>query len=173
MIVTISGKSGCGNTTVSRMVAESLGLRHINYTFHDIAIERGISFEELHERATDDPEVDRYLDERQIELAKAGDCVLGSRLAIWLIKDADVRVYLDGPIDVRAARIATRESLALEYAIAATAERDATDRRRYIQLYGIDIDDTDQADLVVDTAAADQYGVAAQIIAAVKAKQGE
>jgi cytidylate kinase len=31
--IAISGKSGCGNTTVSRMVAEKLGLRFINFTF--------------------------------------------------------------------------------------------------------------------------------------------
>ncbi|HEY9053576.1 MAG TPA: hypothetical protein VIO60_02025, partial [Rectinemataceae bacterium] len=32
-IIAISGKSGCGNTTVSRLVAKRLERRFINYTF--------------------------------------------------------------------------------------------------------------------------------------------
>ena len=41
LIIAISGKSGCGNSSVSRIVAERLGLKLINYTFHDIAEGRG------------------------------------------------------------------------------------------------------------------------------------
>ena len=168
MIVAISGKSGCGNTTVTGMVAESLQLRRINYTFKDIAAERGVDFETLHTQAADDPEIDRYLDQRQVELAADGNCVLGSRLAIWLIDDADLRVYLDAPLEVRGQRIALREEIPPEYAIAATAERDAADRRRYIGLYGIDIDDSDSADLVVDTAIHNEQQVAELIVSAAR-----
>ena len=43
----ISGKSGCGNTTVSRLVADRLGLIVINYTFKNLAQDKGMSFEEI------------------------------------------------------------------------------------------------------------------------------
>ena len=43
--IAVSGKSGCGNSTVSRIVAATLGLRLVNYTFHNMAEERGIEFE--------------------------------------------------------------------------------------------------------------------------------
>lgn len=39
--VAISGKSGCGNTTVSSMLAEKLGIKLINYTFRQLAAEKG------------------------------------------------------------------------------------------------------------------------------------
>ena len=49
--IAVSGKSGCGNSTVSRLLAEKLGLKLINYTFHDMAEEAGIPFEEFCRRA--------------------------------------------------------------------------------------------------------------------------
>lgn len=172
MIVAISGKSGCGNSTVTRMVADELQLRRINYTFKDMAAERGVNFKELHQQATADPEIDRCLDRQQVELASSGNCVLGSRLAIWLLENADLRVYLDAPLEVRGERIALREGISLAEAIAATAERDAKDRRRYIVLYGLDIDDSAQADLLVDAASNDQAQVAAIVVAAAKKAVG-
>jgi cytidylate kinase len=35
--IAISGKSGCGNSTVSRIVANRLGLRLVNYTVRALA----------------------------------------------------------------------------------------------------------------------------------------
>ena len=79
LLITISGKSGCGNSTVSRLVAERLGLRLINFTLRDLARERGLSFEQMWERAEYDQSVDHELDRRLMELAADGECVLGTR----------------------------------------------------------------------------------------------
>ena len=110
-IVAISGKSGCGNSTVSRLVAEHLGLRLINYTFRAMAVEKNISFEEMLVLANEDSgySYDRVLDAKQVELAHEGDCVIGSRLAMWLVPDAVLRLYLAGSLEVRSARIHARE----------------------------------------------------------------
>lgn len=152
-IVAISGKSGCGNSTVSRILAERLGCRLINYTFRAMADERGISFEEMLRLANADPRyaLDRALDSRQVELAREGDCVIGSRLAIWLLPDAALRIYLGGSLDVRAARIHAREGDTLAEKRAFTAERDRSDHERYLKIYGIDNDDLSVADLVINT----------------------
>ncbi len=151
LIIAVSGKSGCGNTTVSRILAERLGLRLINYTFHDMAMERGISFEEMGRLAEKDTHYDLYLDRRQVELAAGGGCVLGSRLAIWLLATADLRVYLSASLAVRARRIAEREGLDPVQAQQDIEARDQRDRNRYLKLYDIDIDRYEFADLVVDT----------------------
>ena len=50
-IIAISGKSGCGNSTVLHLVAEKLGYEPVNYTFRSMAADMGISFEELHKKA--------------------------------------------------------------------------------------------------------------------------
>ncbi len=168
LTIAMSGKSGCGNSTVSRLVAERLGLRLINYTFHDMAIEMGVSFEEICRRAELDDWYDRYLDRRQVELAGGGGCVLASRLAVWLLKNASLKIYLQASPETRAGRVSLREGIPIGLALQATQERDERDRRRYLRLYSIDIDEHGFVDLVVDTEVGDPRRIAEIILDKVK-----
>ena len=151
MKIAISGKSGCGNSTVSRIVAKRLGYKLVNYTFHSTAQEIGVSFDEMCEMAEQDDKWDLYVDERQVEMAREGDTVLGSRLAIWVLEDADFRVYLDARMEVRSTRIQKREGGELEQVSARTTRRDQRDHDRYLRLYGIDNNDFRFGYLLVDT----------------------
>jgi cytidylate kinase len=175
--IAISGKSGCGNSTVSRRVAERLGYRLVNYTFKDVAEERGISFEEVRRLAEQDPSIDRDLDRRQVEMAREGDTVLASRLAIWKLEDADLKVYLEAPLPVRAARIRQRklahgrEQTDYETILHETEDRDQRDHNRYLKLYGIDNDEYLFADMVVNAGALHFEEIADQIIAAAQRKE--
>lgn len=164
MVIAISGKSGCGNTSVSRIVADTLGLKHINYTFHNIADEQNIPFKEFHEMADMDTKWDIYLDKKQIELASQGNCVLGSRLAIWLLEDADLKVYLEGALEVRASRIHKREGGVFEEVLRETEARDKKDHARYLDLYDIDTNEYSFADLIVNVEDFNQYQVAHRIV---------
>ncbi|MDR2900652.1 MAG: AAA family ATPase [Treponema sp.] len=150
--IAVSGKSGCGNTTVSKILAEQFGLRFINFTFRSLATEKEISLEEVLSLAAKDDWWDKEVDRCQLELArKEGGCVLGSRLAIWMLKEADLKVYLRAKPEVRARRIFQREGGSLEDITAFTAERDKQDRERYQRIYDIDNDDYSFADIVIDT----------------------
>ncbi|MDR1862326.1 MAG: AAA family ATPase [Treponema sp.] len=150
--IAISGKSGCGNTTVSRLLADSLELRFINFTFRSLAQEKGLELAEVLALAAKDDSWDREVDSRQVSLAREeGGCVLGSRLAIWMLPEADLKVFLTAGPETRAARIRTREGGSLEKIAAFTAERDRQDRERYIRIYNIDNDDYSFADLIIDT----------------------
>ena len=150
--IAISGRSGCGNTTISRMTADSLGLRFVNFTFRSLAQERGIDLKEILALAAQDDSWDKEIDKRQVALAlEGGGCVLGSRLAIWMLKQADVKVYLEASPKVRAQRIVNREGGSLEEVAAFTAERDRQDHGRYLRIYGIDTDDYSFSDLVINT----------------------
>jgi len=108
-IIAISGKSGCGNSTVLRLVAEKMGFEPINYTFRTMAVDMGISFEELLQKAQENLEYDRKLDEHQAMLARKGNTVIGSRLAIWMVPEADLKVYLRASHEARVRRIHERE----------------------------------------------------------------
>ena len=103
------------------------------------------------ENAKTDDSYDQYVDNHQVELALAENCVLGSRLAIWMLKEADLKVYLTASPEERARRIQKREGGTLEQRMRETCERDAHDSARYKRLYGIDNSDTGVADLVIDT----------------------
>jgi cytidylate kinase len=150
-IIAISGKSGCGNTTISTLLAERLGIKLINYTFRTLAQDRGISFEVLLAMAQKDTAFDRAVDEKQVQLAHESDCVVGSRLAMWLLPDALLRVYLWASPEVRASRIHSREGKTLEEIMAFTQKRDLQDHQRYLELYGIDNDDWSSADLTINS----------------------
>lgn len=152
MRIAISGKSGCGNTTVSTLVAHMLGYKLINYTFRNMALERGIDFWEFHKMAQADDSIDIELDKTQVEMAMSQQsCVLGSRLAIWVLKEADLKVYLRASDHLRASRIQQREGGDLEHHLQKTLTRDAKDSERYKRLYNIDNNDPSVADLIIDT----------------------
>jgi cytidylate kinase len=169
--IAISGKSGCGNTTISRMVAERLDLTFINFTFRSLAAEHGIGLAEVLARAARDDFWDREVDGRQAALAReAKGCVLGSRLAIWMLPEADLKVYLKARPETRARRIVTREGGSLEAVAAFTTERDRQDSERYLRIYRIDNDDYAFADIVIETDSMTPDEITAAIVKAARAK---
>ena len=155
--IAISGRSGCGNTTISKIISQDMGLRFINFTFRSIAAERGMDLKEILSLAAADDSWDREVDARQVMLAREtdenskGGCVLGSRLAIWMLKEADLKIYLEASPQIRAQRIIKREGGSLEEIAVFTAERDRQDHERYLRIYNIDTDNYKFADLIIDT----------------------
>ena len=150
--VAISGKSGCGNTTVSTLLSEKLRVKLINYTFRQLAAEKNLTLAQVIENAKTDDSYDIFVDNHQVELAKAEPCVLGSRLAVWMLKEADLKVYLFASDDTRAKRILNREGGDLQEIKNFTAMRDSEDSRRYLKLYQIDNNKYDFCDMIIDTA---------------------
>jgi cytidylate kinase len=157
--IAVSGKSGCGNTTASRLLAEQLGINFINYTFRNLAHDKGLSFEEIRRLAETDDAIDRELDRHQIALAMQSSCVLASRLAVWMLKEADLKVYLDISLAERARRIHCRENGTFEDKLEETMRRDQLDHDRYQRIYHIDNDSFASAANVIindDTLSADE-----------------
>ncbi len=149
--IAISGRSGCGNTTVTRLLSERFKFKMVNYTFRNIAEEKGIEFHEFCKMAETDTSWDRYVDDKQVKLAMDGDSILGSRLAIWMLKEADLKVFLTASPQIRASRIHQREGGVFLDRMTETEERDSRDHARYQKLYDIDNNDYSFADLVINT----------------------
>ena len=149
--VAISGKSGCGNTTVSSLLASKLDIPCVNYTFKNLGTELGLSVKEIMEKAKTDFSFDKIVDTRQVELANKSSCILASRLAIWLLKTADLKVYLYASSDTRAKRVHKREGGDFQALKIFTETRDSEDTKRYKELYSIDNDDYSFVDLLIDT----------------------
>jgi cytidylate kinase len=164
--IAISGKSGCGNSTVSSLVAEKLELKMINFTFRQLADEKGLEFWELCAKARDDFSYDRELDSRNVEMASTGDCVYGSRLAVWMLEQADLKVFLTASSETRAKRIHEREGGEYEDILKVTAARDQNDTGRYKAIYDIDMEDYNFVDLVINTDRLDQFQVSDIIVKA-------
>ncbi len=165
--IAISGKSGCGNTTVSRLVSQKLGIKMVNYTFRNLAEDEGVSFEEIRRRAELNDEIDRLVDHRQMEMAMQGSCILGSRLAIWMLHEADLRVYLNVNLEERIRRIQKREGGNIEQRMQETVERDQLDHERYLRIYGINNDMFSFADIIINSSRLEAEQVANLIIGAI------
>lgn len=169
--IAISGKSGCGNSTVSRLVAEKLKIDVINYTFRNMAEDEGLSFLELCRLAEETDAYDIKLDKKQVELASQKNCVLGSRLAVWMLNKADIKVYLEASLETRAERINSREGGSFEEKLQETLERDRRDTQRYKRIYGIDNNDYHFVDLIINTDISNQFETAEKIVEAYYALQ--
>ncbi len=152
MIIAIAGAIGVGKSTVARALAARLGYRFLSAgeVFREMARQRGISVLDLNRLAQQDPAIDREVDRMQAHLARAGECVVESRLAGWMV-DADLKVWLRAEQSVRAARIARREGIPVEAATRDLRAREATEWPRYRTLYGIDVGDLSPYHVVLDT----------------------
>jgi cytidylate kinase len=165
MLITVSGPPGSGKSTTAAGLADAFGLDHVSGgdIFRSLADERDMSLAEFNALAEEDDQVDRDLDRRLYDTARdRDDLVLESRLAGWLAGDeADIRLWLDAPVSVRAARIADREDKSVEQARRETTEREESEAGRYLAYYDIDIGDLSIYDVALNTARWDAEAVLA------------
>lgn len=176
VIVTVGGLPGAGKTTVAKKVAEELGIKHVNIgeIFRGLAEARAMTLEEFGVFAQKNPDVDKSIDAKTIELAKAGGVLLEGRLTGPMLKRNGVQafqVWLDAPLKVRAERVAKRDGLSFASAVAATQAREKVEWDRYFDIYGIDLRDTSGYDLVIDTSEKTPEAISKEIVAAVKKRK--
>jgi cytidylate kinase len=152
MIVTVSGEIGAGKSTVARRLAAALGIRYLSAgdVFRDEARRRGMTLAALGRLAEQEPSIDKALDEMQVEAARSGDILVDSRLSGWLI-GGDLRIWLRAPLEVRAARVAARDRVPVDAAVQEVLAREASERRRYRDVYQIDLSDLTRYHVIVDT----------------------
>ena len=153
MIITISGPPGSGKSTLSRLLSVKLGLQLVSMgeIFRKCAEDRCMSLTEFGLLAKSNRKIDREIDEMQKKIAEEqDDILLEGRLSGFLV-DADIKVWLKAPIEIRAERIAKRECKQVSVAMAETLEREECERERYLNYYDIDINDLSVYDLVIDS----------------------
>lgn len=152
MIVTISGSIGSGKTTLAKALAERFSMQHISAgkIMRDMAKEKGISLIEFSKYAEKNPEIDKEIDRRQKELAEKGNCILDGRISAYIM-EADLCIWLDAPLEVRAKRVSKRENITEKEAIKSILEREASEKKRYKEIYNIDLDDRRIYDIILNT----------------------
>jgi len=154
MKLTLSGLPGSGTTTIATLLSGKLGIEVISAgaMFRQLAADKNFKLDQFSKMAEAEAEFDRWVDaKQQEEAAKRDNVIVEGRLSGHLIQDADLRIWLKAPAEIRARRIAAREHIAYKAALSGMRVRERSERARYMSYYEIDLKDLTVYDLIIDT----------------------
>ena len=166
MIISISGVPGSGKTSVGKILAERLGMNFysVGGLRGKMAIERGISIDELNKIGEKDASTDTSVDDYQHELGvKEDQFVIEGRLS-WHFIPHSFKIFLDCDSTESARRIYEGQRAragkergdekiyeSVEETQTAIEKRVASDLLRYQKYYQIDYRSPSNYDLMLDT----------------------
>jgi cytidylate kinase len=153
IIIVIGGLHGTGKSTCAKMLAKKLKLGYLSAgeLFRAMAKEKGMNIEEFSRYAENHHEVDREVDSKAIQASKKGNVVIEGQIAAGLVDRPDITVFLTAPEQVRIERLSHRDNKSNHESLRETKTREESERRRYMETYGIDVRDVSSYNLVIDT----------------------
>lgn len=176
MIITLGGLPGSGKTTVARILADKLKLEYINAgdIFRNLAAKKGMTLEEFGFFAERNPNIDKAIDKKLLEIARRDNVILEGRLAGIMLELNDVealKIWLEAPLEVRVDRISGRDTKSAEASLADTQMREKSEWDRYYNIYHVDIRDLGVYNLVIQTRDRQPESIADEIIKRFKEAQ--
>ena len=170
-MVTYVQAAGTGTTTLAEVLSEKLDVPYISagFIFREMAAERGMTVLEFGEFAEGNDDIDKEIDKRQAEKAKSAEnLIVEGRLSAFFVDNADLRICLMTPFDVRSKRIAQREDKSVEIAKEEIITREKSEALRYKEIHNIDISNMEIYDLIVNTDSFDPESISEIIIQTLK-----
>lgn len=158
MIISISGLHGTGKSTIGKLIAQKLGIRYYStgQLFRDLAEEMNMTLEQFTEHVEKNPDIDKKLDDKIIEIAKKGNIIIDSQLSGYILKSiADFKILLTCSLETRVKRMAERDHESHEKKLKETKLREKSELERFRKLYKINMRDNRRIqevyDLILDT----------------------
>ncbi|MEM3874982.1 MAG: cytidylate kinase family protein [Candidatus Bathyarchaeia archaeon] len=164
LIICVCGMAGSGKSTLAKKLAEKYGLKY--YSGGDalkaLALEKGhkpaehgwweskegLSFLEKREK---NPEFDKAVDQKLLEIAKQGNVVLDSWTMPWLLEKG-FKIWLEASPRKRAERVAKRDKITVKEALKALKKKEEKTKLIYRKLYGFKLgEDFTPFHLILDT----------------------
>ncbi|MBI4174326.1 MAG: cytidylate kinase family protein, partial [Candidatus Aenigmarchaeota archaeon] len=157
VVIVISGKPGCGSSTVARLLSEKLSLGHFSVG----------DYNKSHSRAK--READRsidvwkgvgakkkfHLDSDKLarKMADEGNIVIDGKLSVRMLKGHyDYGIWLTAPKKTRIERYAKRDRVDFRTAARKLKEKESLERNNWKRIYGFDyFTQEKEANIVIDT----------------------
>ena len=160
MIISIGGNQGSGKSTLAKHLAEALGWPHyyMGGMRREAATKRGMTLAEYNKLGETDPRTDLEIDEYQKKLGETEDNFIIEGRTSWHFIPQSLKLYLDVTDEEGARRIFFSNRIGednsvktLDDALISIKTRKNSDRKRYLQFFGIDTYDLKNYDYVIDT----------------------
>lgn len=169
--ISLAGDLGSGKSTVSDILISRLGAEYYSTgaIVRSIAASKGMTVTELNKYMETHPEIDHEIDDGIKALSDVDKfLIIDSRMA-WHFTRGTFKVYMSCDFETSALRImyAKRQgeqTSTLEEMIDCTRSRRESEKKRYMEQYGVNIKDLSNYSLIVDTTAASPEEVAECII---------
>lgn len=157
--VAISGELGSGKSAVAAALSERIGAVVVSTgaIHRRIAAERGESALETNLVAEHDASIDEVIDGELVRLAASPERIIFDSRMAWHFVEGAITIHLLVDPFVAAARMAGRVPTSVEgyddvqEARAHADERHASEQRRFLATYDVDIDRLRNYDVVIDT----------------------
>ena len=161
MLISITGRLGSGKSTVCGIMKERYGFEIFSTGAiqREFARSKGISTLELNKRMKENPELDDEIDNTVTRMSrehKGENLIFDSRMA-WHCAEDTFKIFLTiDPMEAATRVFYHRSSAEENYtdvndACDKLVERSAVERKRFIEIYGVDYYDFNNYNLVVDT----------------------
>lgn len=173
--ISLAGDLGSGKSTVADILISRLGAEYYSTgaIVRSIADRRGMTVTELNTYMETHPEIDHEIDDGIAALSDVDKfLIIDSRMA-WHFTKGTFKVYLSCDIETSALRIMNanrrgEHAATLEETIECTRTRRESEKKRYLEQYGVNIKDLSNYSLIVDTSNATPEEVAECIITSFK-----
>ena len=154
--ITISGTPGSGKSTIAKILQKKLNMPYVysGMLFRNLAETHNMSLSEFSKYCEQNEQIDRELDDKQVEILKSGNVILEGRLSGWLAyknKINAIKIMINADENIRASRIVNREGGSIEQRKQEMKHREKSEQKRYLSSYKIDLLDTSIYDLVIDS----------------------
>lgn len=158
LIVTISGDLGSGKSVLGKALVEYWNAEHYSTGViqRKMAEEKGISTLELNKLAETDKSIDDEIDGAFAKLSETEtNLVVDSRMA-WHFLPRSFKIKLEVNPVLAAERIIAADRTHEKYGdfdatLQGLKDRKASERERFLKYYGVDIENPDNYDLVIET----------------------
>ena len=167
--ITISGTPGSGKSTIARLLKDRLDIPYVysGLIFRMLAEKYNMSLADFGVYCEQHDDIDRELDDKQLEILRKGNVILEGRLAGWIAYLNDISAYkvmIDADVSIRAERVVKREKGTVEQRKKEIISREKSEWKRYKRYYDIDLHDTSIYDLVIDSSFKTPNEIAEEIL---------